>query len=130
MLINDAKSVRTTLQALQEMGVAFALDDFGTGYSSLSYLSRFGFNELKIDRSFVSKMAIDPRALSIVQTVVLLARHLDMRTVGEGVETREQARLLHGLGCARGQGYLSGRPEPIDVLLAHLSDRETLRSVA
>lgn len=70
------------------------------------------------------------RALSIVQTIVLLARHLDMQTVGEGGETREHARLLHGLGCVRGQGYLYGHTEPIEVLLAHLSDRETLRSVA
>ncbi len=117
VLITDAGSVRTALEKLQALGVAVSLDDFGTGFSSLSYLSGFGFDELKIDRQFVDAMTGDDRTLAIVQAMVALARSLDMTTVGEGVETEEQELLLRALGCARGQGYRFGRPEPIEVLL-------------
>lgn len=127
VLINDARSVRTALDHMQRMGVAISLDDFGTGYSSLSYLSGFGFNELKIDRQFVHRMVEDARSLSIVQTIVALARGLDMTTVGEGIETEEQARMLLALGCVRGQGYRFGRPEPIEQLQERFAPAAPLR---
>lgn len=130
VLITDARSVRAALQKLQAMGVAISLDDFGTGFSSMAYLSGFGFNELKIDRSFVKRMTVDRRSMSIVQTIVALARNLDMGTVGEGVETEEQARLLQAAGCSRGQGFLFGRPMPFEMLMDRFRAPQGLREVA
>jgi diguanylate cyclase (GGDEF)-like protein len=130
VLINDARTARAALEALQKIGVAISLDDFGTGFSSLSYLSGFGFNELKIDRQFTQGMAHDPRGLAITQTIIALARTLEMTTVGEGVETQEQVDLLKALGCARGQGYLFGKPQPAEQMRRALYPSDNLRAVA
>lgn len=112
VMMRDEARCRDMIRRLREMGVAVALDDFGTGYSSLSYLNGFGFDELKIDRSFVAQIAGKPKSLAIVQTIVALGRHLGLRIVAEGVETTEQAALLMASGCSTGQGYLYGRPMP------------------
>jgi EAL domain-containing protein (putative c-di-GMP-specific phosphodiesterase class I) len=86
------------------------MDDFGTGYSSLSYLHSFPFDVLKIDRSFVSRMTEGEQPLQIVRTIVELARVMGMDVVAEGIETREQYRLLREMGCRYGQGFLFARP--------------------
>lgn len=89
-----------------------AIDDFGTGYSSLGYLSRLPIDALKIDRSFIINMATDPQETTIVTTIISLAHSMDLKVIAEGVETKEQARLLRLLECDQIQGYLASRPQP------------------
>ncbi|MFN6964301.1 MAG: PAS domain S-box protein [Pyrinomonadaceae bacterium] len=93
------------LNELAELGVLLSTDDFGTGYSSLSYLHRFPFSRLKIDRSFVCKMADDRKSEAIVKSILMLGQNLNIEVVAEGIETDIQLRLLRGLGCELGQGY-------------------------
>jgi len=111
-LLDDPVLVTQTLQALREEGVRVALDDFGTGYSSLSRLSELPVDTLKIDRSFVSRLAGDKMAQAVVSTIVSLARAFELNTVAEGVETVEQLTVLEVLGCEQWQGYLYSPPVP------------------
>ena len=114
VLISDPESLELQIDQLQEMGVSISLDDFGTGFSSLGYLWRYGFDKIKIDRSFVSALDHSPeRATDVIETIVLLSRRLGMEVTAEGIETAEQARRLRALGCDRLQGYLFGRPAPL-----------------
>jgi len=101
-----------TLHKLKAEGVKLALDDFGTGYSSLGYLHQMPFDDIKIDRSFVSKIDDDGTTPVIVTAIVSLAASLGMACVAEGIETPEQERVLRGLGCRFGQGWHFGRPQP------------------
>ncbi|SDY79159.1 putative bifunctional diguanylate cyclase/phosphodiesterase [Citreimonas salinaria] len=114
LLLGDSRSVEMQIDALKEMGVGIAMDDFGTGFSSLSYLWKYGFDRIKIDRSFVGALDENPeRARDIIETTVLLGQRLGMKITAEGVETAEQSALLTQLGCDVLQGYLYGRPGPI-----------------
>jgi EAL domain-containing protein (putative c-di-GMP-specific phosphodiesterase class I) len=97
---------------VKALGVSLALDDFGTGWSSLANLRRFPFDVVKIDRSFVSGLGTDNDDTEVVKAIIGLGRALGLRTVGEGLETEEQGRLLAALGCDCAQGYLYGRPAP------------------
>jgi diguanylate cyclase (GGDEF)-like protein len=108
--LQNSETVLHQLAQLRSRGISIALDDFGTGYSSLSYLWKFPFDKVKVDRSFVTQMEIDPKAAAIVDTVVALGRTLDLTITAEGVETPEQAKALKDAGCDQGQGYLFGRP--------------------
>jgi EAL domain-containing protein (putative c-di-GMP-specific phosphodiesterase class I) len=110
--MQDAQATIDTLQALKAVGIRVAIDDFGTGYSSLSYLKRLPVDTLKIDRSFVNGLGQDTQDTAIVDSVVALARTLQLSVTGEGVETVAQARHLRQLGCDRGQGFLYARPLP------------------
>jgi diguanylate cyclase (GGDEF)-like protein len=112
--MQDAEHAIATLRSLKHMGVRIAIDDFGTGYSSLSYLRRFPIDVLKIDRSFVKELPGDGDSLSIVRTVVALARALKISVVAEGVETADQFRLLSDEGIERMQGYYFSRPLSVD----------------
>ncbi len=103
-----------TLTELRELGTRLVLDDFGTGYSSLSYLQRFAFDKLKVDRSFVQRLASDSGSRAIIMAIIALSRSLDLEVTAEGVETEEQFRLLGATGCQEFQGYLIGRPMPHD----------------
>ena len=114
VMLQDSRGTQALMRRLQAQGVTVSLDDFGTGYSSLSYLRNFPFNELKIDRAFLSEIGEDRQAAGIVQIILLLARELNMNVVAEGIEQEEQAATLMALGCARGQGYLFGRPMGFD----------------
>ncbi|WP_089703881.1 EAL domain-containing protein [Vreelandella arcis] len=116
LLMRDPTRVRHTMLKLREQGIRFALDDFGTGYSSLSYLKRLPLDELKIDQSFVRELQADKADAAIVDTIILLAVSLGLVVVAEGVETQAQLDWLKGHGCYRYQGYLLGRPKPIDDL--------------
>jgi EAL domain-containing protein (putative c-di-GMP-specific phosphodiesterase class I) len=91
------------------------MDDFGTGYSSLSYLQSFPFDKIKIDQSFISKLGTNAQSATIVRGVVGLARGLDMPVVAEGVETELQRAFLADECCDQIQGFLVGRPMPIDM---------------
>jgi len=109
-LLDDTDTVLAMLQQLRALGVRISMDDFGTGYSSLSYLQKFPFNKIKIDQSFIRRMADDPDSASIVRAVAALGTSLGMTTVAEGVETEEQFARIRQEGCEVVQGYLTGRP--------------------
>jgi diguanylate cyclase (GGDEF)-like protein/PAS domain S-box-containing protein len=100
------------LQELARMGFKLSIDDFGTGYSSLAYLHRFPFDTLKVDRSFVIRLAAGREAQEIVRTIVGLALALGKQTLAEGVEDENQARLLQELGVQVGQGWLFAKAMP------------------
>ncbi|HTD43799.1 MAG TPA: EAL domain-containing protein [Bryobacteraceae bacterium] len=113
-LMTDIASATDVLAALQGLHVGLKLDDFGTGYSSLSYLRTLHFDSLKIDPSFVQRVASDRETRAIVETIVKLAHTLHMNVVAEGIETEEQLAGLIDLGCDTGQGFLFSRPLPAE----------------
>ena len=102
------------MNALREIGIRFSIDDFGTGYSSLSYLKRLPIDTLKIDRSFVCDAVANKDDQEIIKTIVSMAKNLRINTVAEGVETFEQQDFLCRNGCRMMQGYLFGRPMPVE----------------
>ncbi|MBR1131679.1 bifunctional diguanylate cyclase/phosphodiesterase [Bradyrhizobium iriomotense] len=102
------------MERLKSVGIELALDDFGTGYSSLSYLTAFPFDKIKIDKSFIRNLTHQPRSSAIISSIVTLARGLDMSVTAEGVETAEEFERLRALGVNFAQGYLFGRPQPVD----------------
>jgi diguanylate cyclase (GGDEF)-like protein/PAS domain S-box-containing protein len=110
ILISNTRAGGGLLEGLHARGLQIDLDDFGTGYSSLSYLARFPVRSVKIDRSFIHEMGTDARALSIVRTIVALARSLNIDVIAEGVETDAQYEQLHSLGCGFAQGYYFSPP--------------------
>jgi diguanylate cyclase (GGDEF)-like protein len=111
-LMADPRRVLTTARQLAKLGVMVSLDDFGTGYSSLMHLRRFPLAEVKIDRSFVRRMADDPYDASIVHSIIDLARSLGLRVVAEGVEDEATSRLLAEAGCDIAQGWYYGKAVP------------------
>ncbi len=113
-LLRHGAQTLDQLRALRAMGVRIAMDDFGTGFASLSQLHAFPFDRLKIDRSFVSGLEAGGSAAAIVATIAELGARMGLETVGEGVETPAQLRLLREHGCGIAQGYLLGRPGPAD----------------
>ncbi|MEC6163970.1 MULTISPECIES: putative bifunctional diguanylate cyclase/phosphodiesterase [Klebsiella] len=102
------------LSQLRELGVQISIDDFGTGYSSLSRLSYFPFDKIKIDRSFVINIPDQKDDLDIVRLIISMGKSLHMRIVAEGVETEAQLQSLRKLGCDLVQGYLIGKPGPLN----------------
>jgi diguanylate cyclase (GGDEF)-like protein/PAS domain S-box-containing protein len=113
MVIVRVEETIAKMEALRRHGIRFLLDDFGTGYSSLAYLKRLPLEQLKIDRSFVRDILVDPNDASIARSVVALAQALGLSIIAEGVETAAQRDKLRELGCHRFQGYLYGRPMPV-----------------
>jgi diguanylate cyclase (GGDEF)-like protein len=114
--MRDPERVIRQIEPLRKIGVTFAIDDFGTGHSSLSYLTRMPFDVFKIDQSFVRDMEKDEHARIVVETILAMAKALKLKTVAEGVETTEQYKALCDLGATLAQGYLFGRPMPLDEL--------------
>ncbi len=113
-MLGDLEATVERMRRIKALGVRFALDDFGTGYSSLSYLKRLPFDQLKIDQVFVRDMATDNSSEAIVRAILAISRSLELEVVAEGVETQEQHDLLLTRGCEMFQGYLFGRPTPIE----------------
>ena len=109
-VLTDVAHAATVIEQLQGAGIRFALDDFGVGYAGFSYLEKLTFDELKIDRSFVSGMKQDKRKRQIVKAIIEMCHSLDIRCVAEGIESEDELELVKALGCDTGQGYLLGRP--------------------
>jgi diguanylate cyclase (GGDEF)-like protein/PAS domain S-box-containing protein len=114
VLIGDFSRTVSTLRRLKALGVRISMDDFGTGYSSLSYLQSFPFDKIKIDQAFIANLDRNPQSAAIVRAVIGLGRGLALPVVAEGVETEEQLEFLHREDCKEVQGYLIGRPRPIE----------------
>lgn len=114
IVLDDIEDAIAKMQTLKQMGISFSMDDFGTGYSSLAYLTQLPINQLKIDRSFVQNIGTKASDATIIQTIIGMADNLGMEVIAEGVETQEQRDFLERNGCTLYQGYLFGRPMPID----------------
>ena len=122
-IVQDPARATRVFDALKALNATVAMDDFGTGYSSLAYLQRLPIDVLKIDKSFVSGMMVDPDAVAIVRAVLSLAEALGMSTTAEGIETVELATTLATLGCASGQGYYFAKPLEPDAALEYWKSR-------
>jgi len=124
LLMADGAAARAGLERLRGLGVRVAIDDFGTGYSSLSWLAHLPLDVLKVDRSFVSALGMVEREVVIVEAMVRLAHTLGLSVVAEGVETDVQLARLVKLGCDSAQGFLLGRPKPVELIGLGTPDME------
>ncbi|MCF8093689.1 MAG: bifunctional diguanylate cyclase/phosphodiesterase, partial [Desulfotignum sp.] len=113
-LMGNTEKELQILTELNDLGIELAIDDFGTGYSSLSYLKKLPLDYLKIDKSFIDDVVSDSRDQAIVRATIVMAHGLNMKTIAEGVETKEQLTFLQEHGCDEIQGYLFSRPLPAD----------------
>ncbi|MET8222696.1 aminotransferase class I/II-fold pyridoxal phosphate-dependent enzyme [Streptomyces sp. NPDC005301] len=132
VLMRQDAQMQAMLRSLKDMGVQIAVDDFGTGFSSLRYLREFPVDALKIDKTFIDDIAVDPRQVALVQGIVNLAGTLGLDVVAEGIEDSAQRDLLAGMGCGFGQGYLFARPmtlEQSEFLLRRRDGKRTPASV-
>jgi diguanylate cyclase (GGDEF)-like protein len=123
ILMEEITATIEKLKALRALGVSVAIDDFGTGYSSLGYLAKLPVQSLKIDRSFIITMLKEPDVMTLVTTVISLARSLRLSVCAEGVDSEEQAETLRGAQCDQMQGYLISRPVPRESITEMLSRR-------
>ena len=133
VLIDDFSRGVSILRRLKLLGVHIAMDDFGTGYSSLSNLQAFAFDRIKIDRSFISSLQTNRQSATIVRAVIGLGRGLDLPVIAEGVETTDQLSFLSSEGCDEVQGFLVGKPLPIEAYaeaVGREDEREEVASVA
>ncbi|MBA1331219.1 signaling protein, partial [Candidatus Endoriftia persephone str. Guaymas] len=110
VLVTDYQDTAEKMRQLRELGVRFSIDDFGTGYSSMAYLKNLPLDAIKIDQSFVRDLTTDPSDASIVETIIVMSRHLGLKVIAEGVETEQTLEVLKAYGCDNYQGYLFGRP--------------------
>ena len=122
-IVQDPARAIRVFDSLKALDASLAMDDFGTGYSSLAYLQRLPIDVLKIDKSFVSGMMVDPDAVAIVRAVLSLAEALGMSTTAEGIETVELATTLATLGCASGQGFYFAKALEADAALDYWKSR-------
>jgi EAL domain-containing protein (putative c-di-GMP-specific phosphodiesterase class I) len=126
VLLEDSEPTIQLLTRLRDLGVKMALDDFGTAFSSLSYLRRFPFDHLKLDISFIAEVLTSTRTLLLVEEICHLAKSMDMRSIAEGIEQKEQVDLLRSVGCEFGQGYLFSKPLPTEGCERLLVDQREL----
>jgi diguanylate cyclase (GGDEF)-like protein/PAS domain S-box-containing protein len=114
LVLDNVDDTILKMKTLRKIGVHFSMDDFGTGFSSLAYLTQLPLDQLKIDQSFVRNIGVKPTDAVIVQTIIGMAKNLDMNVIAEGVETEQQHNFLEQNGCTHYQGYLFGKPVPLD----------------
>lgn len=129
VLIEPVESTIETMLELNKLGLNISLDDFGTGYSSLQYLKKLPLYQLKIDKSFVRDITYDPADEAIIQTIIAMSDALDLQVIAEGVETADQRRMLGLKGCNAYQGYLFGKPCPIEEFENTLKSKDTLNEI-
>ena len=120
-MMGNSDAAVAMLLALRARGLGIQIDDFGTGYSSLSYLQKLPVDTLKIDRSFVSRIDEAGQRTEIVESIIALARSLDLEVIAEGIETEQQLARLRSLRCDLGQGYLLSKPMPAQDLRSFLA---------
>lgn len=128
--LSDFERALEKLQQLKTLGIQLSLDDFGTGFSSLSYLQQIPVSVLKIDRSFVSSITTGCKDESLTQSILLMAKQLDLKVVAEGVETEEQFGLLKQWGCDYIQGYLIAKPMAFEQLTQFLQSFHNSKTVS
>jgi diguanylate cyclase (GGDEF)-like protein/PAS domain S-box-containing protein len=114
VILDNVEDTIAKMHAVRDLGVSFSMDDFGTGYSSLSYLQKLPLEQLKIDQSFVRNMAFNNHDSAIIRTILALGKNLALNVIAEGVETEVQREHLANYGCEVFQGYLFGKPVPVD----------------
>ncbi len=124
IIVSHPELARQKLEQLKAAGFSISLDDFGTGFSSIGYLRQLPFDKMKIDRSFVSDVGTSDKANSLLQSLITLGDALDLTVVAEGVETEEQAKLIHLLGCELLQGFYFAKPMPIAELRAKFGEEK------
>ena len=112
VLLKQSADILEILRRLKQLGVSIALDDFGTGFSGLGYLNSFPIDKIKIDRSFVSGLSELSKSVELVRAAIGIGQGMGIKTLAEGIETKEQLAILKALGCQQGQGYLFGRAIP------------------
>ena len=120
VLVNHRESVTSSMERLKDLGVQLHIDDFGTGYSSLGYLQLLPADVLKIDRSFINNLLGTSESTELVRAIKVMAEHLDMQVIAEGVETAEQLDRLKELGCSYAQGFFFSRPLAAEQVEAYL----------
>ena len=123
-IMDNAERGIEALKSLSSLGVSIAIDDFGTGYSSLVALKQYPIDRIKIDQSFVSRLTEKGDDLEIINAVINMAHNLRLSAVAEGVETKSQLEMLKALGCDEVQGFLLGRPLPLDAIVVFLGNDE------
>ena len=126
MLVDDLDETIARMGELAEYGIRFSIDDFGTGHANLAWLRQMPLYEGKIDKSFIRDMPHDINSTAIVESILAMAGHLQMRVVAEGIETAEQARFLTEHGSPFMQGCLFCRPMPLAELIARRNGAEAL----
>jgi EAL domain-containing protein (putative c-di-GMP-specific phosphodiesterase class I) len=114
LLLVNVDDIIAKMRELKLLGICFSLDDFGTGYSSLQYIKLLPLDQLKIDKSFVRDINSDTNDAAIVKTIVVMSEALGLNVIAEGVETQAQRDFLDNQGCHSFQGYLFGKPMPIE----------------
>jgi EAL domain-containing protein (putative c-di-GMP-specific phosphodiesterase class I) len=114
LLLADADMTLSVLKELKSMGVTLAIDDFGTGYSSFNYLRQFRVNNLKIDRSFIRDIAVNPDDAAITAAIISMAKNLNLKVIAEGVENEAQMSFLRSHHCDEIQGYYFSKPLTVD----------------
>jgi len=116
-IVDNVEETKNSIETFRSMGIKIALDDFGTGYSSLSYINHFTFNVLKIDQSFIKNVDQGENKTVILEAIIKLSKSLSIKTVAEGIETKEQFYFLKQLGCDNGQGFYMCKPICSDDLI-------------
>ncbi len=119
-LTENNEGLQTSLRELRSSGHSLWLDDFGSGYSGLNILKEYDFDMMKIDMKFLSNFDSNEKAKTLLKNIVILAKELGMKTLSEGVETEEAREFLKSIGCEHMQGYLFGRPMPVEELVAKI----------